>query len=342
MVLIDEAIKNGSRSEKACELLGITVRTVQRWKEDGGVNEDQRAFRKQAPVNKLKDEERQKILEICNIAEYESLPPSQIVPSLVDEGVYIASESSFYRILKEEDQLEHRGKSKPRVVKKPEPYIATGPNQVWTWDITYLPSSVKGVFFYLYMIMDIYSRKIVGWEIYEQQSDELASTVAKRAYLSEGINGKDLVLHSDNGTPMKGATMLATLQNLGVAASFSRPSVSNDNPYSEALFRTLKYKPGYPVKPFEGLEDSRNWVFKFVKWYNEEHKHSSLKFVSPAKRHRGEDEAILARRKQVYEKAKQANPERWSGKTRNWEIEEKVYLNPGKRTDRESDVEEAA
>ena len=190
--------------------------------------------------------------------------------------------------------------------------------------------------------MDIYSRKIVGWEIYEQQSDELASTVAKRAYLSEGINGKDLALHSDNGSPMKGATMLATLQNLGVAASFSRPSVSNDNPYSEALFRTLKYKPGYPVKPFTSIDESRDWVFKFVKWYNEEHKHSGLKFVSPGQRHRGEDKDILNHRKQVYEKARQNNPARWTGKTRNWEIEEKVYLNPGKRTDRGSVVEKAA
>ena len=170
------------------------------------------------------------------------MPPSQIVPSLVDKGIYIASESSFYRILREDGQLKHRGKAKPRTIVKPEPYVATGPNQVWTWDITYLPTSVKGSFYYLYMIMDIFSRKIVGWEIYENQTDELASVVARKAYLSERIGGKDLVLHSDNGSPMKGATMLATLQNLGVAASFSRPSVSNDNPYSEALFRTLKYR----------------------------------------------------------------------------------------------------
>ena len=270
------------------------------------------------------------------------MPPSQIIPSLVDKGIYIASESSFYRILRKEGQLKHRGKAKPRTRVKPEPYVATGSNQVWTWDITYLPTSVKGSFYYLYMIMDIFSRKIVGWEIYEKQTDELASVVARKAYLSERIGGKDLVLHSDNGSPMKGATMLATLQTLGVAASFSRPSVSNDNPYSEALFRTLKYKPGYPVKPFESLEASRVWTLKFVRWYNEEHKHSSLKFVSPVIRHSGKDKDILKQREEVYEEARKRNPIRWSGKVRNWEASKEVSLNPMKKNDKNTNIEKAA
>ncbi len=304
--------------------------------------EDQRKYRKQKPANKLSREERSIVLEVCNLPEYGSLPPSQIVPSLADEGIYIASESSFYRILKEEGQLKHRGKAKPRKVVRPEPYVATGPNQVWTWDITYLPTTVMGYFYYLYMIMDIFSRKIVGWEVYEKQSDGLASVVARKAYLSEGIAGKELVLHSDNGSPMKGATMLATLQNLGVEASFSRPSVSNDNPYSEALFRTLKYKPGYPVKPFESLETSRDWVLKFVRWYNEEHKHSNLKFISPAIRHSGKDNAILENRKEVYEEARRQNPIRWSCKIRNWDIPKEVYLNPGRKTDKKTSIKKAA
>jgi len=276
------------------------------------------------------------------LPSYASLPPSQIVPSLADQGIYLASESSFYRVLREAGQLKNRGKANPRTVEKPKPYVATGPNQVWTWDITYLPTAIKGSFYYLYMIMDIYSRKIVGWEIHENQTDELASDLAKRAYISEGIAGKDLVLHSDNGSPMKGATMLATLQKLGVATSFSRPSVSNDNPYSEALFKTLKYKPGYPVKPFESLEASRGWVLKFVRWYNESHKHSNLKFVSPALRHEGKDTEILKRRKEVYEEARKKNPIRWSGKTRNWDAPEEVYLNPGRKTEQVTSIKKAA
>lgn len=333
---------SGARQEKACELIGINIRTIQRWTKESEISEDQRKNRKQTPANRLSVEERSKVLETCNLPEYTSLPPSQIVPSLADKGIYIGSESSFYRILREEGQLKHRGKAKPRTKVRPEPYVATGPNQVWTWDITYLPTSLKGSFYYLYMIMDIFSRKIVGWEIYEKQTDELASVVARRAYLSERIAGKDLVLHSDNGSPMKGATMLATLQNLGIAASFSRPSVSNDNPYSEALFKTLKYKPGYPAKPFESLEDSRDWTLKFVHWYNEEHKHSSLKFVAPAIRHCGKDNDILKNREEVYEEARKKNPMRWANKTRNWKPVKEVFLNPGKKTSTNSNIEKAA
>ena len=340
--LINEAYVAGARKAKACELLGINIRTIQRWSRGSDMIDDQRKYRKQRPANKLNNEERQTILKTCNSPEYKSLAPSQIVPSLADKGIYIASESSFYRILKEENQLKHRGKAKPRTVVRPEPFVAKGPNQVWTWDITYLPTSVKGHFYYLYMIMDIFSRKIVGWEVYEKQSDELASVVARKAYLSERIAGKDLVLHSDNGSPMKGATMLATLQNLGIAASFSRPSVSNDNPYSESLFKTLKYKPGYPVKPFDSLDESRDWVLNFVRWYNEKHKHSSLKFVSPSLRHRGKDNEILEHRKEVYEKAKSENPIRWTRETRNWTPDKEVYLNPGRKIKKETSYEKAA
>ncbi len=328
--LLNEACMAGARKEKACEILEINIRTAQRWGKQKDITDDRRRYSKRNPSNKLSDEERTMILKTCNSSEYKSLPPSQIVPSLADKGCYIASESSFYRVLKETGQLKHRGKAKPAMVKRPEPYVAKSPNQVWTWDITYLPTSVKGHFYYLYMIMDIFSRKIVGWEVYEKQSDKLASIVARKAYLSEKISGKGLVLHSDNGSPMKGATMLATLQKLGIASSFSRPSLSNDNPYSEALFKTLKYKPGYPAKPFKSIENSRNWVLKFVRWYNEEHKHSGIRYVSPAQRHCGIDLEILEKRKKVYEEAIDKNPDRWSGKTRNWEFIEEVYLNPGR------------
>lgn len=340
--MINEACKSGARKEKACNLFEISVRTVQRWEDGFIIIEDRRKYRKQTPANKLSSEERAKILKICNEKEYKNLPPSQIVPALADKNTYIASESSFYRILKEANQLKHRGKAKPRTVTKPEPYIATCPNQIWTWDITYLPTSIKGSFYYLYMIMDIFSRKIVGWEIYETQTDKQAAKTITKAYLSEGISGKDLVLHSDNGSPMKGATMLATLQNLGVAASFSRPSVSNDNPYSESLFKTLKYKPGYPAKPFDSLDSSREWTLKFVRWYNKEHKHSGIKFVSPSIRHCGKDVKILENRMNIYVKAKEKHPERWSGNIRDWTVLEEVHLNPGKKVDKTAEIKRAA
>jgi len=340
--MINEACKSGARKEKACNLFGISTRTVQRWKDSSIIIDDQRKYRKQTPANKLSPEERAEILKICNEKEYKNLPPSQIVPALADKNIYIASESSFYRVLKEANQLKHRGKAKPRTITKPEPYIATCSNQVWTWDITYLPTAIKGSFYYLYMIMDIFSRKIVGWEIYETQTDEQAAKTITKAYFSEGVSEEDLVLHSDNGSPMKGATMLATLQNLGVTASFSRPSVSNDNPYSESLFKTLKYKPGYPVKPFDSLDSSREWTLGFVRWYNEEHKHSGIKFVSPSIRHCGKDVKILENRMNIYVKAKEKHPERWSGNIRDWTVLEKVYLNPGKKVDKTAKIKRAA
>ena len=212
--------------------------------------------------------------------------------------------------------------------------IRPGPNQVYSWDITYLAASIRGVFYRLYMVEDIYSRKIVGWEVHEDETAEHASVLIRKTCLAEGVCAAGLVLHSDNGGPMKGATMLATLQRLGVVPSFSRPTVSDDNPYSESLFRTLKYTPAYPTKPFYSLAAAREWVHRFVQWYNEEHRHSSIQYVTPGQRHRGEDVAILAARKRLYEEAKQERPERSSGETRNWTPINEVWLNsPKEKTD---------
>lgn len=262
--------------------------------------------------------------------EFRDVPPHQIVPSLADQGEYLASESSFYRILKAEKLDTHRGKSKKGTRKKVDAHVANNSNELWSWDITYLPTTIKGQYFYLYLIMDVFSRKIVGYEVYENESSEYASMVAKEAYLSEKIEGKTVKLHSDNGSPMKGATMLAMLQTLGVIPSFSRPSVSNDNPYSESLFKTLKYCPKYPSDPFKDLKSAREWVHAFVGWYNNEHRHRGIKFVTPSSRHQGLDQEILENRKKVYEAAKAKNPSRWSKGTRNWSRIETVFLNPGK------------
>jgi len=329
--LIEEANHAGACREKACKELGISFRTYQRWTRKGCIETDRRSNtnKRSEPANKLTPEERENILEICARIEYRSLPPSQIVPDLADKNIYIASEASFYRTLKEAKQLSHRGKARvPRAVKKPKSYKATGPNQVWTWDITYLASVITGRFYRLYMVLDIYSRKIVGWEVHKNETAGHASVLIRKACLAEGINKKGLVLHSDNGSPMKGATMLATLQKLGVVPSFSRPSVSDDNPYSESLFRTLKYTPAYPAKPFESLEAARRWVYTFVRWYNERHRHSGIRFVTPNERHSGKDREILMKRDALYAAAKARNPERWSRKTRNWTPIDEVWLNP--------------
>lgn len=317
---------SGARLFKACEVVEISIRTYQRWKDNPAG--DKRRGPTTEPANKLSKEERDKVISIVTSEKYRDLPPSQIVPSLADNGEYLASESTFYRILKEEKMLSHRGRTKPATHKKPEPLLATGPNQVWSWDITYLQSIVRGVFFYAYVIIDIYSRKIVAADVFKAESSEYASRLVKKGCLMAGVTRKELTLHSDNGSPMKGATLLATLQKLGIMPSFSRPSVSDDNPYSEALFRTLKYCPEFPSKPFQDLESARIWLKAFVDWYNNVHLHSGIKFVTPSDKHLGKDLEILENRKDVYEKAKEKNPTRWSKETRNWNPILEVCLNP--------------
>jgi putative transposase len=338
--LVTEAVANGCRLKSACEALGLSSRTVQRWVLETEVVGDKRRGPKTEPANKLTFEEKTKIISVVTSPEFRDDSPSKIVPRLADQGVYLASESTIYRILKTEDLSAYRSKSRPATQHRPEPYLATAPNQVWSWDISYLPTMITGIFFYLYLIVDIYSRKIVGFEVHDQEAAILSSRLIEATLEAEGIDGKELVLHSDNGAPMKGATMLATLQNLGVVPSFSRPSVSDDNPYSEALFKTAKYCPIYPTTPLPTVEAWREWADKFVSWYGEQ-PHSGIKFVTPNQRHRGEDVEILRRRNEVYEKAKRIKPERWSGQTRNWEPIKKVRLNP-LREIQKADIRSAA
>ena len=266
--LITDAVNQGVRQRLACEVIGISRRTLQYGHSVG--LEDRRQTVKRTPANKLSEQERKHILDVCNSKEFCSQTPKQIVPTLADKAIYLASESSFYRILRDAGQSHHRGRAaSPATIKKPAAYIADGPNQLWSWDITYLTSTLKGVFFYLYRFMDIYSRKIVGWEVYENESS------------------------------------------------------------AEALFKTLKYTPAYPSKPFENLDEARQWVLRFVNWYNNCHRHGSIKYVTPVQRHQGDDVTILEQRKRLYEEAKKKHPERWSGETRNWLHESTVRLNPG-------------
>jgi len=219
---ITEAVQSGARKRLACDTVGLSLRTIQRWQgDDGEVQADQRPQAKRpVPTNKLSEAERAQVIEVCNRPEYASLPPSQIVPKLADQGEYMASESSFYRILNDAKQLHHRGRSKAASARKaPTTYTARGANEVWTWDISYLPTTVKGLFFYLYLVVDIYSRKIVGWEVHESETGEFAAELMQRTVLAEHCFKEPLVLHSDNGAPMKSHTLQSKLADLGITAS---------------------------------------------------------------------------------------------------------------------------
>lgn len=309
--------------------MGLPLRTMQRWEAANGGG-DRRLDRQFAPANKLTPEEEAALLEVLNSKTYRDLPPDQVVVHLADAGRYLASPSTCYRLLRRKKLLTHRLRSKkPKPRPRPRTFKAKGPNEVWTWDITYLPTQVRGVFLYLYMVIDIFSRKIVGHAIHDAQCANHAAALIKDSYhLSECK--KPLVLHADNGTPMKGSSMLAALRTLGIMPSFSRPAVSNDNAFSEALFRTLKYRPNYPGRPFVDAADARDWVNKFVYWYNFKHLHSALNYVTPQQRHTGQDRAILRKRAEVYRQACRANPQRWARLPKSWKRTACVTLNPVK------------
>jgi len=336
--LIAVACNEGATLTAACEVVGISIRTHQRWMQAGKLTGDKRPLAERpAPANALTPEEEAEILRQCHRDEFAALPPDQIVVRLMDqEQRYIASVSSFYRVLRKHGQLAHRGRAKARKSQPaPTTHTAIAPNQVWSWDCTWLPGPAKGTYYYLVMILDIFSRKVVGWEAFLGESAANSRRVIERAVLAENMVGQPLVLHADNGSPFKGVTLLEKLRDLQIQPSFSRPRVSNDNAFSEALFRTCKYVPNYPVSGFADLSAAQRWVHGFVQWYNYEHRHSAIRFVTPMQRHTGEDKAILSKRHALNLAARAVHPERWSGDTRNWHPVTLVSLNPERRVVRE-------
>lgn len=333
--ILDAGMAAGARAGKLAELLGVGLATLQRWRRQFAGDGDGLDGRKGSPrlvSHRLTDEERQRILLTCNEPEFAALPPGQIVPILADRGVYIGSERSFYRVLHDHGQAHRRGRARPPQEPRPVPRLeARGPNQLWSWDITYLPTSVRGVWLYLYLVIDVWSRKVVAWDVAEREDAQIAADLISRACLRERISkgrSHPLILHADNGNAMRAATLESRLEELGVLRSFSRPRVSNDNPYSESLFRTAKYRPDYPRRPFASKEEACRWVASFVDWYNDRHRHSGIKFVTPQQRHSGDAVEICRHRAVVYEQARRRNPRRWSRSTRCWRQPEVVWINP--------------
>jgi len=334
---IEEAQVAGARLDRACEVVGIDVRTLQRWKAaEGLLHGDRRPqAERPTPAHALSEEERMQIVAVANEPRFAELPPARIVPMLADEGCYLASVSSFHRVLKAQGQIQHRGRAKaPSASRRPTTHIAHGPGEVWCWDVTWLPTPVVGRWFYLYLILDIYSRKIVGHEVHEVEAAEHAAHLVKRTALAEGVHAMvdGPVLHGDNGGILKATTVLAMLQWLGIAPSYSRPRVSDDNAFVESLFRTAKYRPCYPANGFKTLDDARQWAARFVDWYNHDHRHSGIRYVAPAQRHAGDDHAILAERHALYQAARERHPRRWTRTTRNWTPIGAVTLNPERDT----------
>jgi len=330
---IEQAHRAGARLRLACESAGINVRTLQRWTAASGLvrGDGRPQAERPIPAHALSAAEREQLVRVANEPRFADMPPARIVPMLADEGVYLASESTFARVLRAHGQNTHRGRAKaPQASRPPTTHVADAPGKVWCWDMTYLPAEVAGRWFYLYLILDLYSRKIVGFEVHDGDDAEHAAHLVKRTALSEGIHAMAAkpVLHGDNGATLKATTVLAMLHWLGVKPSYSRPRVSDDNAFAESLFRTAKYRPEFPAAGFADLDSARQWAVSFVRWYNHDHKHSGIRYVSPAQRHAGDDHAILQRRHALYCQARDSNPRRWSGNTRNWTPIGAVTLNP--------------
>ena len=280
--ILDAAVAAGARAHKVAELLGVGPTTLQRWRRQFAADGDGLDRRKGCPrhvSHRLNEEERQRILFTCNQPEFAALPPGQIVPILADRGLYVASERSFYRVLHAHSQVQRRGRARPPEAPRPVPRLeARAQNQVWSWDITYLPTSVSCAWLYLYLVIDVWSRKVVAWDVAEREEAQIAADLISRACLRERISKgrpQPLILHADNGNAMRAAMLESRLEELGVLKSYTI-----DNPHSESLFHTLKYRPGYPGGHSRAWRRPR-WLAVFVGLCNCQHRHSGIQFETP-------------------------------------------------------------
>lgn len=309
--------------------MGITANTYRNWLKNGSGEDRRTTADKTNPSNKLSEKECSEVLEILYSEEFGDKSPHKVVPLLADRGKYICSESTMYRVLDEEKANKRRTqKRKDDTVRLKPNLVAQRPGQVINWDITYLPSSVKGVFYKALVLIDMFSRKIVNFRIFHQDTLENTRNHIRSVFVDNGLTIPEWI-HGDNGSTLKGQTLASMLRSLGVIQSHSRPNVSNDNAYIESFFGTLKTDFRYPSGGFRTIEDSEKWMESFIRWYNDE-PHSGINYVSPNQRHEGLDKEILEKRKKVFEKAREKYPERFGKRIRKIEYQGVVTLIPMK------------
>ena len=305
---IDEAVAAGASQAAACELIGLDERTVQRWRARPDLD-DLRRGPKPRPDNAMTAEEEAEIVALVTSPEFVGMSPHQLVAKLADMSIFIVSESTIYRLLRRRRLLRHRDRSRPRTRHRPREHVATGPNQVWAWDITYLPAGVRGTFWYLYAILDVWSRKVVGWAVHDVQSDDLAAAARRRGVPSRGRRSRSpgparRQRRCDEGQDDAGQARAARRAAVVQPAARQRrqPVPRGAVPHAEVPAELSR-------RPFLLLEDARRWVAGFVGWYNDDHQHSGIRFVTPSQRHDGHDVAILAHRPDVYLAARARQPE---------------------------------
>jgi putative transposase len=258
----------------------------------------------------LSPAEEQLIRELLNSERFVDQAPRTIYATLLDEGYHYCSWRTMYRILKQDAATRERRAQRRRPTYTAPELLATGPCQVWSWDITKLRGPTPGIWYNLYVVLDIFSRKIVGWLLDEREEAALAEVLIAESYTREGVQPQQLTLHADRGAPMTSKTLSELLIDLGVAQSHSRPTISDDNPYSESQFKTMKYGPTYPDR-FASIEAARAWMGWFADWYNHEHKHSGIALLAPAVVHSGRAAEVIATRQATLDQAYAAHPERF-------------------------------
>ena len=305
MMQASEQLSQVAGVTAACQALGVPRSSFYRARQS-----KKAAQPRPTPQRALSGEEKAQVRQTLNSERFQDSSPRQVYATLLDEGVYYCSWRTMYRILDEHQEVRERRNQlrHPKYV-KPE-LLATGPNMLWSWDLTKLRGPVKWTYYHLYTILDVFSRYAVGWMIAERESASLAQQLIRETCEKQGIQPEQLTVHADRGSSMRSKTVALLLADLGVTKTHSRPHVSNDNPYSESQFKTMKYRPDYPER-FGSIQDARNWARVFFRWYNNDHHHSALGLMTPRVVHHGQAEALTEKRREVLQAAYGAHPERF-------------------------------
>jgi putative transposase len=289
----------------ACQALGVPRGSLYRARQPKKAPQP-----RPTPERALRQEEKDQVRQVLNSERFQDSAPRQVYATLLDEGEYLCHWRTMYRILDEHGEVrERRNQLQHPVYTKPE-LLATGPNQLWSWDITKLKGPAKWTYYYLYVILDVFSRYVAGWMVAQREAAILAEKLIAESCAKQGIEPSQLTLHADRGPSMRSKSVAQLLADLGVTKTHSRPYTANDNPYSESQFKTMKYRPDFPER-FDSLADARSWAREFFGWYNHDHRHSSLGLMTPATVHHGQAETVRQQRQQVLLAAYTAHPERF-------------------------------
>jgi putative transposase len=330
MIQAAEQLAESVSVSAACQALGVPRSSLYRARQPKKARQP-----RPTPERALSQEEKVQVRQVLNSERFQDSAPRQVYATLLDEGEYLCHWRTMYRILDEHGEVrERRNQLQHPTYAKPE-LLATGPNQLWSWDITKLKGPAKWTYYYLYVILDVFSRYVVGWMVAEREAASLAEKLIAQTCVKQGIESDQLTLHADRGPSMRSKSVAQLLADLGITKTHSRPYTANDNPYSESQFKTMKYRPDFPER-FDSVADARSWAREFFRWYNHDHRHSGLGLMTPATVHHGQAEAVRQQRQQVLLVAYAAHPERFvRGVPTPPELPSEVWINKPQADDEE-------